>query len=61
MARDNTSFSCKGHKQIIKRLRNEINTLKETCEVLADEKLLEDINHSLKQIREGRYIPLSKL
>lgn len=48
-------------KNKIIKLKEENKILKETCEVLSDERLLKDINLSLKQIREGRGMPLSKL
>jgi hypothetical protein len=45
----------------IKQLKREIKSLKETCEILADKKILGSMQKSLKQISEGKGIPLSKL
>lgn len=48
-------------KNNINKLKEENKRLKETCEVLADRNILNSINRSLRQIREGHGIPLSKL
>jgi hypothetical protein len=45
----------------IQRLRKENRALRETCEILADTKLMQDIKKSMRQIRQGKVIPLSKL
>ena len=44
-----------------KRLRQEIKYWKETCEILKDQNIMKSIEKSLKQISEGKGIPLSKL
>ena len=38
----------------VKKLRKENKALKETCRILADNKLMEDIRKSLRQIAKGR-------
>ena len=48
-------------KPKIEKIKRENKALKETCEVLADKRILDSINSSLRQIRDGRGIPLSKL
>jgi hypothetical protein len=45
----------------ITRLRRENRAVKETCEILADNKVMRDIKTSLRQIRAGKGIPLSRL
>ena len=42
-------------------LIRENKILKETCEILADKKIMRDIKSSLAQIRKGKGIPLSQL
>lgn len=44
-----------------KKLKQEIKSWKETCEILSNKKLMKSIEKSLKQISKGRGIPLSKL
>jgi len=39
----------------------EIKYWKETCEILKDQNIMKSIEKSLKQISEGKGIPLSKL
>ena len=39
----------------IKKLKMENRALKETCEILADENVMADIQKSLKQIARGKY------
>jgi len=51
----------RGVKMEIERLRAENRALKETCEILADTDLMQDIKKSMRQIRQGKVIPLSKL
>jgi hypothetical protein len=51
----------RGVKMEIEQLRAENRALKETCEVLADTRLMQDIKKSMRQIRQGKVIPLSKL
>jgi len=51
----------KMRKKTMSKLRQENRELRETCEVLGDKKILSDIQISLRQIRDGRGIPLSKL
>ena len=50
-------------KQIksIKKLKEENRALKATCEILADREILEGIQKSLEQIRQGKGIPLHRL
>jgi hypothetical protein len=48
-------------KAKIERLKKENKALKETCEILADQKTMEAIKQSLKEIKAGKTIPLSKL
>jgi uncharacterized protein (UPF0147 family) len=43
------------------KLKRENRLLKETCEVLADKGILKNIRKSLEEIKEGKFIPLSKL
>lgn len=45
----------------LEKLKAENKSLRETCEILADKSLLEEIKLSLKQIKEGKGIPLSRL
>lgn len=42
-------------------LKKEISSWKETCEILSDEKTMNSIKISLKQIEEEKGIPLSEL
>tara|TARA_Y100000310_G_C20407167_1_gene680217 strand:+ start:635 stop:784 length:150 start_codon:yes stop_codon:yes gene_type:complete len=48
-------------EQELEKLEKENEALRETCEVLADEKTMDVIKKSLKQIAEGKGIPLSQL
>ena len=50
-----------GAEMRIKRLEAENKALRETCEILADKKLMREIRASLKEIRAGKVIPVSKL
>ena len=43
------------------KLKIENKALKETCEILADKEVMQDIQESLKQIREGKGISISFL
>lgn len=45
----------------IKKLKQEIKQWKETCEILSNPETMKGIMLSLKQISEGKGIPLSKL
>lgn len=45
----------------LKRLKDENKSLKETCEILADKKVLGGIKKSLKEIELGKSIRLSDL
>ena len=42
-------------------LKKEIKAWKETCEIIGDKEIMESIKKSLKQIANGKGIPLSKL
>ena len=42
-------------------LLDEIESWKETCEILSDQKVLSSIKRSLQQIEEGKEMALSKL
>jgi hypothetical protein len=46
---------------LIKRLRRENKALRETCEILSEKPLMCKIEKSLRDIRAGKGIPLSKL
>lgn len=43
------------------KFKQEIKSWKETCEILGDREIMKSIQRSLKQISEGKGIPLSKL
>ena len=43
------------------KLKQEIKRWKETCEILSDKNIMKSIQVSLKQIVEGKGIPLSQL
>ena len=43
------------------KIKKENKSLKETCNVLSDSNIMVDIKKSLKQIKKGNYIPLSRL
>lgn len=43
------------------KLKQEIKSWKETCEIVADEKVMQSIKKSLKQIAKGQGIPLAQL
>ena len=45
----------------IKKLKTEIKGWKETCEIVSDKTIMKSIQKSLKQISQGKGIPLSKL
>jgi len=60
MAKKSTGSEHKMKTQF-KKAKLENKYLRETCEVLADKRILADIQISLRQIREGKGIPLSKL
>jgi hypothetical protein len=42
-------------------LKQKIKQWKETCEIVGDKEIMNSIQVSLKQIAEGRGIPLSQL
>ncbi|MGK0209441.1 MAG: PHD/YefM family antitoxin component YafN of YafNO toxin-antitoxin module [Patescibacteria group bacterium] len=42
-------------------IKNEIASLKETCEILSNTKILKSIKRSLEQIESGKEMPLSSL
>ena len=44
-----------------KQLKKEIESWRETCEILCDKSLMKDIHKSLKEISEGKGIPASDL
>jgi hypothetical protein len=44
-----------------KKLRQEIKQWKETCEIVSDKDIMKSIQVSLKQIAEGKGMPLSQL
>lgn len=48
-------------KDKLKKLKRENKSLKETCEILSDNKLLKDIKRSLNEIEKGKYIRVSDL
>lgn len=41
--------------------KQEVKAWKETCEIMSDKKIMQSIQKSLRQIAQGRGIPLSKL
>lgn len=43
------------------KMKQEIKAWRETCEILSNEKIMRSIQKSLKQISEGKEIPLSRL
>ena len=45
----------------IRRLKKENKALKMTCEILGDTKTMGEIKQSLKEIKQGKVIPLSEL
>lgn len=45
----------------LKELRKEIKSWKETCEIVADRKIMESIQKSLEQFANGQEIPLAQL
>ena len=45
----------------IRHLKRENRALKETCEILADKKVMNDIQKSLEEIKKGNYITPSEL
>ncbi len=45
----------------VEKLRGEVESWKETCEVLSDQEIMNSIQVSLKQIASGEGIPLSQL
>lgn len=44
-----------------KKLKQEVKQWKETCEILSNKDIMKSIQISLKQIAEGKGIPLSQL
>ena len=46
---------------IIKQLQKENESLKRTCEILSDSQTMNDIQQSLKEIRNGEFITLNEL
>lgn len=45
----------------IKKLKAENRSLRETCEILADKRLMKDIKKSLKEIKSGKFLTLADL
>jgi len=45
----------------IRKLEQENKALRETCEILSDEKVMREIKDSLEQIRKGKFTPLNEL
>ena len=45
----------------IEKLKKENRALKETCDILADKRILKNIKTSLNQIKAGKKILLSEL
>jgi cell division protein FtsB len=45
----------------LEKLKKENNSLKETCEILANGEAIYDIKNSLKEISRGDYISIDKL
>ena len=43
------------------KLKQEIKSWKETCEIVSDKDIMQSIQISLKQIASGKGIPLSQL
>jgi len=43
------------------KLREEIESWKETCEVVGNKEIMESIQNSLRQIANGEGMPLSEL
>ena len=43
------------------KLKHEVKKWKETCEILSDKNIMKSIQVSLKQIAQGRGIPLAQL
>lgn len=43
------------------KLKQEVKQWKETCEIVSDKDIMKSIQVSLKQIAEGKGIPLSQL
>lgn len=43
------------------KLKQEVKQWKETCEIMCDKDTMESIKISLKQIAQGKGIPLSQL
>jgi len=43
------------------KMKQEIKQWKETCEIIGDKDIMKSIQISLKQISEGKGIPLSQL
>lgn len=43
------------------KLKQEVKQWKETCEIIGDKEVLKSIQVSLKQISQGKGIPLSQL
>ena len=48
-------------KNRINKMNQDIKAWRETCEILSDKNIMKSIEKSLKQIAEGKGIPLSKL
>lgn len=45
----------------IRKLRRENKALKETCDILADRKIIADIKKSIDEIKSGKFVTLSDL
>lgn len=48
-------------KQEIRQLKQEIRQWKETCEIVRDKDIMKSIQISLKQLAQGKGIPLAQL
>lgn len=45
----------------VEELKEENKSLRETCEILSDSDTMKSIEISVKQITQGKFIPLAKL
>ena len=43
------------------KLRQEVSSWKETCEIMSDKNVMSSIQRSLQQIAQGKGIPLAQL
>ncbi|MBA7629437.1 hypothetical protein ES703_36936 [subsurface metagenome] len=48
-------------KNMEQKLRQEIKSWKETCEIVGDKNIMQSIQKSLQEIAQGKGIPLSQL